>query len=56
MTTAAPAVEHTDRGPLVTDERAARIARDIPDGVRVLETYGISPAALRERRNVELTG
>ncbi|XKK62638.1 hypothetical protein HFP71_08700 [Streptomyces sp. ARC32] len=30
MTTAAPAVEHTGRGPLATDERAARIARDIP--------------------------
>ncbi|MFD8453457.1 MULTISPECIES: hypothetical protein [Streptomyces] len=27
MTTAAPAVEHTDRGPLTPDERAARIAR-----------------------------
>ncbi|MGW4022383.1 CoA-transferase, partial [Streptomyces sp. NPDC005009] len=30
--TAAPAVEHTDRGPLTTDELAARIARDIPAG------------------------
>ncbi|MFC8874319.1 hypothetical protein [Streptomyces ardesiacus] len=27
-----------------------------PDGVRVLETYGISVAALRERLDVELTG
>lgn len=30
-TTTGP-VEHTGRGPLTTDELAARIARDIPDG------------------------
>ncbi|MFD5122215.1 3-oxoacid CoA-transferase subunit B [Streptomyces sp. NPDC058385] len=31
-TTATTVVEHTDRGPLSTDELAARIARDIPPG------------------------
>ena len=32
MTTAATVVEHTGRGPLTTEELAARIARDIPAG------------------------
>lgn len=30
--TTTQSVEHTDRGPLSTDELAARIARDIPPG------------------------
>jgi 3-oxoadipate CoA-transferase beta subunit len=61
------AAEHTDRGPLTTDELAgvgcvSRAYTDYatfdikPGGVHVVATYGISLAELRDRVNVKLAG